>query len=104
MIWILIGFQLNIGNVCQVSSAWFLVDWALVHPGISGRRRVNSVDMYDRKWCEKNLCGGFDKLRAPSIPAGTIQKQTVDVHALSGRLGNIVLEKLGDVIVENDAV
>jgi hypothetical protein len=99
VIWILIGFQLYVSNVGQISPARFLVYRTLVHPGISWRCRVDGVDMYDRKWREQHLGGRLDEFGSPAIPACPIQIKTIDVNSFSRRLRNIVLVEACHVVM-----
>ena len=73
VIWVLVGFQVNRCNVCQIRSPRFLVNRALVHPGISSSGGVDCVNMNDGHRCEENLLSGFNKLTAPAIPPGPVK-------------------------------
>ena len=104
MIWILIGFELHVSNVGQVSPARLLIYGTLVHPRVSWRSRVDGVDMYDRKWCEQYLRGWFDKFRASSVPAGTVEIQTIDVDSFCRRLIDVIFVKACDIVMKHNAV
>ena len=73
VIWVLVGFQVNRCNVRQICSPRFLVNRALVHPGISSSGGVDCVNMNDGHRCEENLLSGFHKLTAPAIPPGPVK-------------------------------
>ena len=90
VIWILIGFQLYVSNVGQISPARFLIYRALVHPGISWRCRINGVDMYHRKWREQHLRCRLDKFRSSTVPARAVKVQAIDIDSFSRRLRDIV--------------
>jgi len=51
-----------------------------------------------------NLWSGFDKARSSSIPAGVLQKQSVDVDALRRRTTDVILEMTCDVTMKRHRV
>lgn len=104
MIWILIGFQVHARDVRQISSSWFLVYRALVHPGIAPGGRVNRVDVNDRHGGKQNLLSGFHKFAASAVPPGTIKIQTVYVDPFCWGLSDVIFKEPCDVIMQYNTV
>ena len=104
MIRVLSGLEVNTRDVCQVSSPRFLVNWTLIHPGISPTGRIDGVDVDNRHCSEEHFCRRFNEFATLPVPSGPVQVEPVYIDTFSRRLSDVVFEELGDVIVEDDAV
>ena len=81
MIWTLYGLHDDERDVREIRPLRLLVHWTLVQLGILGLL-LDRVHVDHRHLREQYFGLGFSEPVVPSIPTGTFQVQTVNVHTL----------------------
>lgn len=104
MVGVLVGLQHHVGDVGQICSPGLLVDRADVHAALMLLGAVLRRDVDDGHGLEEHLGPRLHQLAAPAVPSGTLQVEAVHVHALTGRLRDVVLHQFEDIVPQDDGV
>lgn len=99
MIRVLRRLQLDVSNVCQIRASGLLIDGTHIHARVLSRA-VDSVDVYNWKWLEQDLCFRLDQLASASVPARSLKEEAIHVHALRRGLVDVILIMACDFIVQ----
>lgn len=76
------GGQHYCRDVIEVSSPRFLVDGAHIELRVKGAGTVNGIHVDDGQESEQHFGRGLDKARVLPVPSGSVQIQTINIHAL----------------------
>lgn len=82
VVWWLDCRQHHCCDVVQVCALWLLVDGANVKLRIRRGSGVDSEHVNDRQGCKQHFGWGLDETGVLSVPASTINVQTIDINSL----------------------
>ena len=93
------GSQIHGSDVGEVGAPRLFVDGTRIHLGVLDVfSHVDGVEVNDGKRSKEHLGQWFHKLASPPVPASSIQEQTMYVDPLGGRMVDVFLHELGDIV------
>lgn len=88
VVWWLDCRQHHCCDVVQVCARWLLVDGAHIKLRMRRGSGVDSKHVNDRQGCKQHFGWGLDETGVLSVPASTINVQTIDINSLLLKKGS----------------